>query len=115
MLAIKLNDKIMGGAIERVVPVSDPHREGGILNKRYTFKPEDGWVKVTDPVSIQYFKGEIQDVRERMVLSANLKAELEANGVPYETQKCGTCANAKTKAVFNPFLWKELPDETIEE
>lgn len=115
MLAIKLNTDIMGGAIDRVVPVSDPNREGGILNKRYTFLPDDEWMKVVDPVSIKYFKGEIQDVRERMILTANLKSELETHGVPYETQKCGTCANAKTKAVFNPFLWKELPDEAIEE
>lgn len=109
MLAVKLNE-MMGGAIERIVPVTDPNREGGILNKRYTFVPGE-WVKVTDPISQAYFKGEIQDCRERMVLTPNLKSELEAYNIPYETKKCGTCANAKTKAIFNPFVWKEIKDE----
>ena len=109
MLAVKLNE-MMGGAIQRVVPESDPSRPGGIVNKRVDFIPGE-WVKVTDPISQQYFKGEIQDCRERMVLTANLKSQLEAYGIPYEKKKCGTCANASTKAIFNPFVWKEIEDE----
>lgn len=109
LLAVKLNE-MLGGAIERIVPVTDPNRKGGILNKRYTFIPGE-WVKVTDPISQQYFKGEIGDCRERMVLTANLESELKSYGIPYETKKCGTCANAKVKAFFNPFIWKELEDE----
>lgn len=108
-LAVQLN-KMMGGNIERVVPTTDPNREGGILYKRYTFEPGE-WFVVDDPISQQYFTGKLQDCRERQILSANLKAELESNHVPYETQKCGTCANAKIKAVFNPFVWKEVEDE----
>lgn len=109
MLVAKLHD-MMGGAIERIVPESDPDREGGIVNKRYTFVPGEEY-EIEDPITIQYFKGEIYDIREKSILSANLKSELEANNIPYETSKCGSCANAKTKAVYNPFTLKEVSDE----
>lgn len=106
ILVAKLH-KMMGGAIERIVPETDPNRPDGIINKRYTFLPGEEY-EIDDPKTIQYFKGEIYDIRERQVLSANLKAELEANHIPYETQKCGTCASAATKALFNPFVVKEV-------
>lgn len=106
ILVAKLHD-MMGGAIERIVPESDPNREGGTVNKRYTFVPGEEY-EIDDPMTIKYFKGEIYDIREKKVLSANLKSELEANNIPYETQKCGTCANAATKALFNPFVIEEV-------
>ncbi len=76
--------------------------KGGYTSKRLTFLPETKYETV-DPVFIQYIKGEIGDVREKMVATPDLKAELNSNGVEYEVTKCGTCPSAKPKVIFNPF------------
>lgn len=91
----------MAGAITRMVMVSRDNK-GGYTSKRLTFLPETKYETV-DPVFIQYIKGEIGDVREKMVATPDLKAELNGNGVKYEVTKCGTCPSAKPKVIFNPF------------
>lgn len=90
----------MAGAIDRMVMVSRP--EGGYTSKRLTFLPDTKY-ETTDPVFIDYIKGKIGDVREKMVSTAELKAELDRAGVVYEVTKCGHCPSAKPKVVFNPF------------
>lgn len=100
-MKFKLHD-IFGGAIERVVMCSGD-KPGIETNKRMTFLPDTVY-SLNDPVAIQYIKGEIGDVREKMVLTADLKAQLEAAGIEYEVKKCGTCVSAKPKAFFNPFV-----------
>lgn len=76
--------------------------KGGYTSKRLTFLPETQYETV-DPVFIKYIKGEIGDVREKMVSTPELKAELKSLGIEYEVTKCGHCASAKPKVIFNPF------------
>lgn len=100
-MKFKLHD-IFGGAIDRIVMCSG-EKPGTETNKRMTFIPGQVY-NINDPVAIAYFKGEIGDVREKMVLTPALKAELNAAEIQYEVKKCGTCSNAKPKAFFNPFV-----------
>lgn len=102
MIRFKLND-IFAGGIERLVFCTADGKPGVATNKRYTFVPEVEY-KVNDPIMAQYIRGEIGDVREKMVLTPQLKSDLDAANIPYETVKCGTCAGAKPKAFFNPFV-----------
>lgn len=90
----------MAGAIDRMVMVS--RENGGYTSKRLTFLPETQYSTI-DPVFIQYIKGEIGDVREKMLSTPELKAELNSRGIKYEVTKCGHCASAKPKVIFNPF------------
>lgn len=76
--------------------------KGGYTSKRLTFLPDTKY-ETTDPVFIDYIKGEIGDVREKMVATPELKAELAAAGIKYEITKCGSCPSAKPKVIFNPF------------
>lgn len=91
----------MAGAISRMVMVSRD-KKGGYTSKRLTFLPDTKYETV-DPVFIQYIKGEIGDVREKMVSTPELKAELAERGIKYEVTKCGSCPSAKPKVIFNPF------------
>lgn len=100
-MKFKLND-IFVGAIDRIVMCSGD-KPGIETNKRMTFLPNTIY-SLTDPVAVQYIKGEIGDVREKMVLTADLKAQLESAGIEYEVKKCGTCTSAKPKAFFDPFV-----------
>lgn len=109
ILRFKLNAMFQGG-IERVVPVTGP-KKGTQLNKRKVFLPNKIY-RVNDPYVIQYVKGEIHDCREKMVLTAALKEQLEAYNIEYTVKKCGTCTNAKPKAFFNPFeIVEEIEDD----
>lgn len=90
------------GGIERVVRCTGA-RPGLETNKRMTFVPKKVY-RLTDPLAIQYIKGEIGDCRETMVLTAALKEDLALHNVEYTVKKCGTCTNAKVKAFFNPFV-----------
>ena len=91
----------MAGAIDRMVMVSrDNH--GNYTSKRLTFLPNTHYETV-DPVFIDYIKGNIGDVREKMLSTADLKAELDSRGIKYEITKCGSCPSAKPKVIFNPF------------
>lgn len=90
----------MAGAIDRMVMVS--RDGGGYTSKRLTFLPETQY-ETNDPVFIQYIKGEIGDVREKMLSTPEIKAELESKGISYETSKCGHCPSARPKVIFNPF------------
>ncbi len=91
----------MAGAIDRMVMVSRDNK-GGYTSKRLTFLPDTNYETV-DPIFIQYIKGEIGDVREKMLSTADLKAELDSRGIKYEITKCGSCPSAKPKVIFNPF------------
>lgn len=102
MIRFKLNDIFQGG-IERQILCQSAERKGVNTYKRLAFLPGKVY-RLTDPVSIQTIKGKIGDVMEKMVLTSELKAELEAHDVKYTLKKCGTCTNAKTKAFFNPFV-----------
>lgn len=88
------------GAIDRMVMVS--RDKGGYTSKRLTFLPNEQYSTV-DPIFIKYVKGEIGDVREKMLSTPALKAELTSRGIAYEVTKCGHCPSAKPKLVFNPF------------
>lgn len=109
MIRFKLND-IFAGGIERLVFCSVEGKPGVATNKRYTFVPGVEY-KFSDPILTQYIKGQIGDVREKMVLTPQLKSDLDARQIPYEVVKCGTCSNAKPKAFFNPFVILEDTDE----
>lgn len=109
LLRFKLND-VMQGGIERIAMCSGT-KPGTTTNKRLIFIPGKVY-RATDPIFIQYIKGEIGDVREKMVLTDSLKAELSAYKVAYEVKKCGTCTSAKPKAYFNPFvIVEEVKDD----
>lgn len=101
MIKFKLHDIFVGG-IDRIVMCSGS-KPGTETNKRMTFLPGVEYT-VSDPIVIKYIKGEIGDVREKMVATASLKAELAAAGIEYETKRCGTCTASKPKALFNPFV-----------
>ena len=91
----------MAGAITRMVMVSRDNK-GGYTSKRLTFLPETQY-ETNDPVFIDYIKGNIGDVTEKIISTPELKAELRAAGIKYEVTKCGHCASAKPKVIFNPF------------
>lgn len=104
-MKFKLHD-FYGGAVERLCIVS--RKEGGYTNAYYTFLPGKVY-ETSDPVFIKYITGEIGDVRENKVKTADLESDLKAAGVEYKQTKCGTCAAAKLHLVYNPF--KILEDE----
>lgn len=104
-MKFKLHD-FYGGAVERLCIVS--RKEGGYTNAYYTFLPGKVY-ETSDPVFIQYITGQIGDVKENKVKTAELQSELDAAGIKYEQRKCGSCANAKPHLVYNPF--KILEDE----
>lgn len=99
MAVFALHDFIEG-AIDRLVMKSN--KDGLTTTARITFLPHVEY-DTTDPILIKYLKGEIGDVRQKSLLSPNLKQELEANNIEYEVKKCGTCPAAKPKAYYNPF------------
>lgn len=102
-----------GGAITKVCMASGQNGKGYTMASM-TFEPGTVY-KTKDPTLMDYIKGKIGDVSERVVLTDNLRTELELGGVEYTTQKCGACASAKTKAVFNPFtILEEDNDENPE-
>lgn len=109
MIRFKLKDIFQGG-IERIVRCSDPQRPGGEINKRKTFLPGKVY-RLSDPIAIDYIKGNIGDVNEMMVLTDDAKANLAYHKIDYTIKKCGTCSNAKPKASFNPFVILEDTDE----
>ena len=88
------------GAIDRLVMKSTS--DGKTTSARITFLPHVEY-DTSDPILIKYLKGEIGDVRQKSVLTPDLKQDLEANGIEYEVKKCGTCPAAKPKAYYNPF------------
>ena len=92
---------IFNGAIERIVMCTGP-KPGLETNKRMTFLPDTVY-SLNDPIATKYIKGEIGDVREKMVATEALKTNLEYHKIAYTIHKCGTCANARPKAFFNPF------------
>lgn len=75
---------------------------GTETNKRMTFLPDTVY-SLNDPVAVKYIKGELGDVREKMIATDALKAQLDYHGIKYTIKKCGTCTSAKPKAFFNPF------------
>lgn len=99
-MAVFALHEFIGGAIDRLVMKSSP--SGGYTTKRITFYPDETY-EVKDETLIKYLKGEIGDVRQKSVLTPELKATLAEYGVDYEIKKCGTCVNAKPKAYYNPF------------
>lgn len=92
---------IFEGAIDRIVMCSGK-TPGTETNKRMTFLP-DTIYSLSDPIAIKYIKGEIGDVREKLLATDALKAQLKYNNIEYTIKKCGTCVSAKPKAFFNPF------------
>lgn len=82
----------------------------GYTNKTYQFEPDTDYY-FSDPIVIQYFKGEIGEVREHMVATPELKAQLQAYNVPFEIKKCSTCPTAKPQIWFNPFIIEEDNDD----
>ena len=98
------------GNIERIVMCSGS-RPNTETNKRMIFEPGRVYTS-TDPIAIKYIKGEIGDVREKMVANENVKSQLAYYNIPYDIKKCGTCVNSVPKAFFNPF--EILEEETDE-
>ena len=88
------------GAIDRLVMKSND--KGGYSTSRVTFLPHTVY-ETSDPILIKYLTGEIGDVRQKSLLTVELKDDLKANDIDYEVSKCGTCPSAKPKAVYNPF------------
>ena len=95
MAVFALHDFIEG-AIDRLVMKSNS--DGRNTTARITFLPHVEY-DTEDPILIKYLKGEIGDVRQKSLLSPNLKA----NHIDYEVKKCGTCPSARPKAYYNPF------------
>ena len=106
-MKFKLHD-FYGGAVERLCIVS--RKEGGYTNAYYTFLPGKVY-ETEDPVFIQYITGQIGDVKENKIKTADLEAELNSYGVEYKVTKCGSCASAKPHLVYNPFKILEDKDE----
>lgn len=88
------------GAIDRVVMKSTD--DGKTTTARLTFLPHVEY-DTSDETLIKYLKGEIGDVRQKSLLTLDLKQELEANHIEYEVRRCGTCPSSKPKAHYNPF------------
>lgn len=103
MAVFALRDFI-GGAIDRLVIMSAD--SGGYTTRHKTFYPDEEY-EINDPVAIKYLKGEIGDVRQKSILTPELKETLAEYNVPYEVKRCGSCANAKPKAYYNPFKMVE--------
>ena len=80
----------------------------GVVNSRVTFLPGEVY-EATDETLIKLLKGEIGDVRQKSVLTKDLKETLTQYGVKYDVVRCGTCTGSKPNALYNPF--KILEDE----
>lgn len=74
----------------------------GVINSRVIFEPGEVY-EATDETLIKLIKGEIGDIRQKSVLTPNLKATLKEYDVPYDVIRCGTCAGSKPNALYNPF------------
>ena len=73
-----------------------------VVNSRVTFMPGEVYEAVDDTL-IRLIKGEIGDVRQKSLLTSDLKQTLETNGVDYTVTKCSSCSGAKPYALYNPF------------
>lgn len=101
-MKFKLHDFIEG-ALVRMIYKSAPNGKGkGIVNSRVTFLPGETY-EATDELLIKLIKGEIGDIRQKTVLTEDLKSTLKSYGVKYDTIRCGTCTGAKPYALYNPF------------
>ena len=89
------------GALPRMIYKSSPNG-GSVINSRVTFLPNEVY-EATDETLIKLIKGEIGDVRQKSVLTQDLKETLESYGVKYEVTKCHTCTGSKPYALYNPF------------
>lgn len=90
----------LGGAITRMVYKSNP--KGGVITSHVTFEPDTEY-ETNDETLIKLIKGEIGDVRQKSLLTSELKQSLIEAHIPYETIKCKTCTGAKPHALYNPF------------
>lgn len=89
------------GAIRKLC-ITSLENGKGYTNVNYTFEPDTVY-EFYDPVIIQFFKGEIGDVKEHLLQTPEIVAELKARNIPYEIKKCSTCPTAKPHVSFNPF------------
>lgn len=98
-MLFKLHDFIEGG-ITRMIYKTGEH--GRTITSRVTFLPGETY-EANDDKLIRLIKGEIGDVRQKSLLTPQLKETLAQYGIPYETIKCGGCTGAKPHALYNPF------------
>lgn len=101
-----LHEFIEGG-VTRMIFKTNPNGSG-VINSRVTFLPGEVY-EATDEKLIKLIKGEIGDIRQKSLLTPNLKETLTSYNVPYTTIRCGTCVGSKPHALYNPF--KILEDE----
>ena len=89
------------GALARMIykSSSDGH---GVVNSRVTFLPGEVY-EATDETLIKLIKGEIGDVRQKSLLTPDLKETLNTYGVKYDVTRCSTCTGSKPYALYNPF------------
>lgn len=98
-MLFKLHDFIEG-SVTRMVYKTGEH--GRTISSRVTFLPGETY-EATDEKLIRLIKGEIGDVRQKSLLTAQLKNTLKTYGVDYEVVRCGTCTGSKPNALYNPF------------
>lgn len=99
-MKVRLQDFYQGGL--RKLCICTNQNGKGYTNASYQFEPDTTY-EFSDPILVQFFKGEIGDVREHFVSTPDLIEQLKYYKVPYEVRKCGTCASAKAHVWFNPF------------
>lgn len=100
MIRFQLHEFIKG-AMPRMIYKSTPDGVGRV-NSRMVFEPGVEYT-ATDETLIRLIKGEIGDIRQKSVLTKELKQTLASYGIPYEPVRCTTCAGARTFALYNPF------------
>lgn len=103
-MIVRLHDFYEGAVRKTVICSLDNGK--GYTNKTYEFLPDTDY-EFVDPVAIKFFKGEIGEVREKMVSSPDLLERLKAYNVPYESKKCSSCPTSKPTIWFNPFVIEE--------
>jgi hypothetical protein len=99
-MLFKLHDFIEG-ALPRMIYKTSADGNS-VVNSRVTFMPGEVYEAVDDTL-IRLIKGEIGDVRQKSLLTSDLKQTLETNGVDYTVTKCASCSGAKPYALYNPF------------
>lgn len=89
------------GNLSKLVIKSNDNGKG-YTNAYKVFEPGKDYI-TTDPILIQFIKGEIGEVRENPVYTADLQQTLDFYKIPYEKNKCSTCPSAKPHLRYNPF------------
>lgn len=103
-MIVRLHDFYQGAVRKTLICSLEGSK--GYTNKTYEFLPDTDY-EFEDPIAIQYFKGEIGEVREHRPSTPDFIEMLKAYGVEYEVKKCSTCPTAKPQVWFNPFVIEE--------